>query len=106
MEYVTIFERLVEKIGLPFAAMAILSWGAWQLLKPIVANINKSTETLNGLCTMLSAHNQNALDMHETCREHGDQLCDAKELLNNNREAILLKLGEIHSDVKNLGRAN
>ena len=104
MEYVTIFERLTEKIGMPFAALAIVSWGIWQLLKPIIANINKSTDTLTGLCAMLSAHNQNAIDMHATCKEHGEYLCDAKDILNNNREIIMTKLGDIHHDVKNLGK--
>ena len=102
MEYIAIFERLAEKIGMPFAALLIVSWGVWQLLKPIVANINKSTDTLTGLCSMLAEHNQRAVDMHATCREHGKYLCDAKALLNGNRETIMLKLGEIHSDVKEL----
>ena len=59
MDYVIIFERLAEKIGMP-------------------------------------------VDMHATCREHGEYLCDAKDLLNNNRETIMLKLGEIHSDVRQI----
>ena len=104
MEYVAIFERLVEKIGMPFAALLIVSWGVWQLLKPIVANINKSTDTLTGLCAMLAEHNQRAIDMHQTCKTHGDYLCDAKDILNNNREIIMTKLGDIHHDVKNLGK--
>ena len=104
MEYIAIIERLVEKIGMPFAALLIVSWGVWQLLKPIVANINKSTDTLTGLCAMLAEHNQRAVDMHEECKMHGDYLCDAKDLLNNNRETIMIKLGEIHHDVKELRR--
>lgn len=102
MEYVVVFERLAEKIGMPLAAMLIIAWGIWQLLKPIIANINKSTETLTGLCSMLSEHNQRAIDMHQTCQTHGEYLCDAKDLLNTNRETLMLKLGEIHSDVKSL----
>ena len=102
MEYVTIFERLVERIGLPFTALIIVSWGVWQLLKPIINNINESTKILTGLCTMLSEHNQRAVDMHSTCKTHGEYLCDAKDLLQTNRETIMLKLGEIHSDVRTI----
>ena len=40
--------------------------------------------------------------MHDTCKEHGGYLCEATELLNNNREKIMIKLGEIHSDVRNM----
>ena len=102
MDYITAIERLTEKVGMPFAALLIVSWGVWQLLKPIIANINQSTETLTNLCVMLSEHNQRAVDMHNTCKQHGDYLCDAKDLLNGNREVIMMKLGEIHSDVKGL----
>ena len=102
MEQVLIVERLVEKVGMPIGAMLIIAWGIWQMLKPIVNNINKSTDTLTGLCAMLAEHNQRAVDMHEECKMHGDYLCDAKDILNNNREKIMLKLGEIHSDVKEL----
>jgi hypothetical protein len=102
VDYVIIFERLAEKIGLPFAALMIVSWGVWQLLKPIVANINESTKTLTGLTAMLAEHNQRAIDMHETCKTHGDYLCDAKDMLQTNRETIMLKLGEIHSDVRQI----
>ena len=104
MEYVTIFERLMEKVGMPISAMLIISYGVWQMLKPIVNNINKSTDTLTGLCAMLAEHNQRAIDMHHTCQTLGDYLCDAKDILNNNREIIMTKLGDIHHDVKNLGK--
>ena len=104
MDNVIIFERLAEKIGMPLAAMLIIAWGIWQLLKPIIANINKSTETLTGLCSMLSEHNQRAIDMHQTCQTHGEYLCDAKDLLNKNRETIMLKLEGIHNDVRNQGK--
>lgn len=104
MEYVVVFERLTERIGMPLAAMLIIAWGIWQLLKPIIANINKSTETLTGLCSMLSEHNQRAIDMHQTCQTHGEYLCDAKDLLNKNRETIMLKLEGIHNDVRNQGK--
>lgn len=102
MDSLVIIERLADKFGVPLVAISIVSWGVWQLMKPIIANINKSTETLTNMCAMLSAHNQNALDMHATCREHGEYLCDAKDLLNTNRETIMIKLGEIHSDVKQI----
>lgn len=104
MEYVAIFERLMEKVGMPISAMLIISYGVWQMLKPIVNNINKSTDTLTGLCAMLAEHNQRAIDMHHTCQTHGEYICDAKDILNNNREIIMTKLGDIHHDVKNLGR--
>ena len=104
MEAIIIIERLADKFGVPLVGISVVSWGVWQLLKPIINNINKSTETLTNLCIMLSEHNQRAIDMHSTCKTHGDYLCDAKDLLNNNRETIMLKLGEIHSDVKNIGR--
>ena len=104
MDNVIMFERLAEKIGMPLAAMLIIAWGIWQILKPIIANINKSTETLTGLCSMLSEHNQRAIDMHQTCQTHGEYLCDAKDLLNKNRETIMLKLEGIHNDVRNQGK--
>lgn len=104
MDNLAIIERIADKFGLPLVGMGMVGWGVWQMLKPIIANINKSTETLTGLCSMLAEHNQRAVDMHSECKTHGEYLCDAKDLLNNNRETIMLKLGEIHSDVKNLGK--
>jgi hypothetical protein len=106
MEMLVVVERLADKFGMSLVGTGIVSWGVWQLLKPIIANINKSTETLSTLCIMLSAHNQNAIDMHMTCREHGEYLCDTKDLLNTNREKIMIKLGEIHSDVKSINKTD
>ena len=104
MDNLVIIERLLDKFGMQSVVIAVVSWGVWQLLKPIVANINESTKILSSLGIMLSEHNQRAIDMHQTCQTHGEYLCDAKDLLNNNREVIMLKLGEMHSDIKSFGR--
>ena len=100
MDYVLIAERLFEKFGLPGIMIGLCSWFVWKMIQPIINNINQSTNTLVEISSLLSAHNQNAMDMHITCREHGEYLCEAKDLLNTNRETIMIKLGEIQSEVK------
>lgn len=102
MDYVLVVERLFDKFGVPGIAMGIASWFIWKLIQPIINNVNQSTHTLVEVSKMLSEHNQRAIDMHDTCKEHGGYLCEATELLNNNREKIMIKLGEIHSDVRNM----
>lgn len=104
MDTLIVVERLAEKFGMPLVGIGIVSWGVWQLLKPIINNINRSTETLVDISKMLAAHNQNALNMHDTCRTHGEYLCDAKDILANNRETIMIKLGEMHGDIKSLAK--
>lgn len=101
---IVVLERLLDKFGMQSVVIGIVSWGIWQLLKPIIANINESTKILFSLSIMLSEHNQRAIDMHQTCQTHGEYLCDAKDLLNNNREVIMLKLGAMHKDIESLGR--
>lgn len=100
MEFLQIVERLADKVGLPGTALILVSFGVWQLLKPIINNINRSTETLVGISSMLAAHNQNALNMHQTCREHGEYICDTKDVLQDNHCAVMNKLTEIHGDIK------
>ena len=110
MEYLVVAERLFEKFGIPGVAMGIATWFVWQIIKPIINNINQSTQTLIDMSNMLAAHNQNALDMHATCRVHGEYLCDYKEIIADNHKEVLdragnimLKLESIHGDVKKWG---
>ena len=102
MDYVLIAERLFDKFGIPGIAMGVAAWFIWKLIQPIINNVNQSTNTLVEVSKMLAEHNQRAVDMHDTCKEHGGYLCEATSLLNTNREQIMIKLGEIHGDVKSI----
>jgi len=102
MEYVSIIERLMEKFGVPGVAMGVAAWFVWKIIQPIINNINQSTKTLIEVSTLLASHNQNAIDMHNTCREHGEYLCDYKDVITQNHKEVMVKLEEIGSDVKHL----
>ena len=102
MEYISAIERLMEKFGVPGVAMGIAAWFVWKMIQPIINNINQSTKTLIDISSLLSSHNQNALDMHETCREHGEYLCDYKDVIKNNHTEVMVKLEEISGDIKHL----
>jgi len=102
MEYLTVIERLAEKFGVPGVVLGVASLFVWKMIQPIINNINQSTQTLIDMSTLLSSHNQNALDMHQTCREHGEYLCDYKDVIQDNHKEVMIKLSEVHGDIKNL----
>ena len=102
MDYVAIAERLFDKFGVPGLTVGGATWLVWQLLKPIVNNINKSTDTLVSISNLLSSHNQQALDMHDTCRTHGTYMVDVTAAQADNHTESMQVLQQIDGRLINM----
>lgn len=63
-------------------------------------NLKTTADLLHSLSTTIATHDQRAAIMHDTCRDHGTMLCDAKDLITEFHRQVMTKLTEIHGEVK------
>ena len=65
-----------------------------------IAKSNERTaEALTQLGTVFATHHQNALDMHTTCRVHGEQIGHLNRGMNDLKEEVTAELSGLSREV-------
>ena len=65
-----------------------------------IAKTNESAaEKLNELGNVFATHHQNALDMHGTCRRHGDQISDLHKGMVEFKGEVTSELSDLSKEV-------
>ena len=63
-------------------------------------NLKATADLLHSMSVTFATHDQRAAIMHETCKDHGTMLCDAKDVISGFHREVMTKLTEIHGEVK------
>lgn len=87
-EIITAIKELFVAAGSDGTTQIALLTAMGYLIYKIVKTQDVISVTQRETITLLSSHHQNALDMHATCREHGDQLTKLTETVAEHTTAI------------------
>ena len=69
------------------------------LIYKIAKSNERTVEKLNELGNVFSTHHQNALDMHSTCRVHGEQISYLHKGMNDFKSEVTSELSGLSREV-------
>lgn len=94
---------LLYKIDPTLAKIAENSLVIAKVQEATALSLKATADLLHGMSITFATHDQRASLMHETCKDHGTMICDAKDTFVDYHREIMTKLTEIQGDIKRVG---
>jgi len=99
VQTITTAATIMQELGILAFLILVGALAFCYMVWRIVKAQDKIADKLNEVATTFSTHHQNALDMHTTCRVHGEQIGYLHKGLNDFKEEITSEINGLSTEV-------
>lgn len=100
MQTITTAATILQELGILAFLILVGALAFCYMVWRIVKAQDKIADKLNEVGNTFSTHHQNALDMHTTCRVHGEQISYLHKGMDAFKSEVSSALGELSTEVQ------